>query len=368
MPREEKVLIPAQEPTGPGPQPNGVCATPSPVLSRRGRSLERGARVLLALVLAGTLLAPTACMVRSDRPVLGPDSTLVFPSRLRSDVNASITFALRDSRAREEERQRDKERQREISRLKREREKLLDLAQAQEKERARQAKIAAEKKRKAEEKAKAKTKKSKAGKDKKSSKKKSGDEATGSAKMESGASGKPAEPARPNRASEARGGPEKAKPDLFALTPAAIRDSLAAIDARLRRLAVEDSLAQPVRWKLRKAQGLYEDERAFDLEEDARVLATVRLENIHARGEGPLTFHLVWLNPAERRVFKKIYEYTPNDSTRTLTGSFSIPPSRRSPGFYTLQVFLFRELIAQKSFELRGAGLEVPEGGGGTGM
>ena len=341
----------------------------NPGTSARGRGT-----LLLWLVLGAfllTLLGPSACMVRSRTPVLGADSTLVYPSRIANDVTASITFGLRDSRAREEEKERDKERQKAISRLKKDREKLLDLRASQEKEQDRRAQAAAKKAKKEAEKA----KKSKSSK---KSKKSDSDAKKGGSTKKSAAS-KKSETAKPEEtaakvvaADKNDDGASKSasskKVDLFRLSPAAIQDSLARIDDRLRVLMVEDSLAQFVRWKARKAQGLPEDERAFDLEDDARVLATVRLENVHARGKRPLTFHMVWLNPAQKRVFKKIYEYTPNDSTRTLTGSFSIPPSRRTPGFYTLQLFLQRELIATKTFELRGSGSEVPEAGSGDAM
>jgi hypothetical protein len=56
-------------------------------------------------------------------------------------------------------------------------------------------------------------------------------------------------------------------------------------------------------------------------------------------------------------------EYTPNDSTQSLTSSLSITPTKRSAGHYSLQVFLFREQIAEKSFELTGKGMEENEKG-----
>ena len=37
----------------------------------------------------------------------------------------------------------------------------------------------------------------------------------------------------------------------------------------------------------------------------------------------------------------------------TLKSSISTPPGKRDPGTYSLQVYLFRELIAEKSFQLR---------------
>ena len=331
--------------------------------------------ILLLTILTVTLTGPTGCMVRSDTPVVGPDSTLVYPSKLSSDVNASITFALRDSRAREAERESDRARQREITRLKKNRDKLVEMRAEQEEERAAAARLAEEKARKAEEK-KAKAAKKKAAEKKKSGKKSSSgkdavkkdgttsdartDRSEGSTLSESKrTAGKSSEAAKKKSTRRASRRPS--------LSFAAISDSLARIDARLTQLEFEDSRAQSSGWRQSKAMGRPEDERAFDLEEDARILATVQLDNVYARGRRPMTLHLIWVNPAQKKVFKKMYEYTPNDSTQKITGSFSIPPSRRSPGFYKLRVYLHRELIAEKAFELRGTGQEVPEESSGDG-
>jgi hypothetical protein len=78
--------------------------------------------------------------------------------------------------------------------------------------------------------------------------------------------------------------------------------------------------------------------------------------------------HFVWLNLERKRVFKRMVEYAPNDSVQTLTSSMSLTPAKRSAGRYSLQVFLFREQIAEKSFELRGKGAEEQERGGGDAM
>lgn len=318
----------------------------------------------LLAIFTATILGSTGCMVRSDTPVMGPDSTLVFPSRLSSDVNARITFALRDSRNREAEREADRDRQREITRLQKNRDKLVEMrSEQQERDRAaaqRAALKAQKEKEKKEKAAREKASKKKSGKkdaEKKKSTKKE------SVKKELAKD----EPAK--KASGTSGGAEKARRTSRrpVLSLAAIDDSLAVIDLRLAQLVREDSLAQASGWRQRKAAGLPEDERVFDLEEDARILATVWLDNVYARGTRPMTVHLIWVNPDQKKVFKRMIEYTPNDSTQKITSSFTIPPSRRSPGFYKLRVYLHRELIAEKALELRGTGLEVPEESSGDG-
>lgn len=103
--------------------------------------------------------------------------------------------------------------------------------------------------------------------------------------------------------------------------------------------------------------------RRFDIAEGAKVYAFVELENVHARGDRPLEFHLVWLKPSGVTAFKKRLTYVPNDSSSTLSGSFSL--GKRPPGEYTFRVYLFRELIAEKTFLVRGEGIEQEEEGRG---
>jgi hypothetical protein len=92
--------------------------------------------------------------------------------------------------------------------------------------------------------------------------------------------------------------------------------------------------------------------RTFPLAEGAKVRACVDLENPLALGERELMFHLVWLGPGEREFYTKRIDWTPDPDDPILTSSISIPPERREPGEYALKVYLFRELIAEKSFEL----------------
>jgi hypothetical protein len=244
---------------------------------------------------------------------------------------------LKDSTARDATKKRDRERGREISRLRRDREGLLAL----EERWARERKERAETERKAEAK-KAGQKKGKKGK------RTAPDGETPSA-----------DPARGTAGSGSRLAPP--------LDPA-VPDSVAAIDARLAALIAEDSTAGVAPWRLKLPDGRPREERVFDIEEGARVQATVRLENVYARGKRPLMVHFVWLNPELKRVFKRMVEYAPNDSVQTLTSSMSLTPTKRSAGRYSLQVFLFREQIAEKSFQLRGKGAEEQEKGGGDAM
>ena len=301
--------------------------------------------VILAPALLGLVLGSPGCTTRADHPVVGPDSTLVYASKLPTDVNATILFQLKDSAVRDQAKRRDKERAREISRLQKERDRLLRLEERREK----QTKLEAKRKAAAEQKAK-KTKKGKKGKN----------------HAQKGAETPEVSAGSDARRDVAAGIASDAPPPATATLPsvASVRDSLAAVESRLRALAAEDSLASIAPWKQKRPDGLPVDERAVETEEGARVQANIRLENVYARGQRPLTFHFVWLNPEKRKIFKRMLAYTPNDSVQVLASSLTISPTKRAPGLYTLQVFLFRELIAEKLIELRGTGHEEKEQGG----
>ncbi|MBU1699701.1 MAG: hypothetical protein KJ970_15510 [Candidatus Eisenbacteria bacterium] len=92
--------------------------------------------------------------------------------------------------------------------------------------------------------------------------------------------------------------------------------------------------------------------RSFEMMEDAKVRAVIHLENVSARGDDDLSFHLVWLDPNDDTIFKKRVEVTPDPSNTTLTSSLSITPDNRELGRYKFRLYLFRELMAEKSFEL----------------
>jgi hypothetical protein len=90
----------------------------------------------------------------------------------------------------------------------------------------------------------------------------------------------------------------------------------------------------------------------FTMAKKAKVRAVVDLENTTLQDDPILPFHIVWLRPDGKTIYKKRIEYTPGDSLTMLQSSLSIPPDRRDPGTYSLRVYLFRELIAEKFFRV----------------
>lgn len=280
------------------------------------------------------LLASSSCSTRERTATLAPDSTRVFGSKLGGDVTASISFTLKDSRKVEEAKRLEKERRsdtksllKELSRRKRDAERDLDELKKASAEASRSA-----------------TKKSEG---KKSGGKKKSKKSDSRKALSKKADSTPDDSAKPAR----RKGVSK---------PSAL--SLAAAERRVRELSdslatlqAADSLATAE--SSERIQLLQAEEHAFDLEEGARIQARITLENQYGRGNRPLLLHLVWIQPSQKAAFRKMVQFVPNDSTNVLTSNFTISPEKRIPGIYRLRVYMFRELIAEKVFELRGTAL-----------
>ena len=133
-------------------------------------------------------------------------------------------------------------------------------------------------------------------------------------------------------------------------TPVATADSTIVYPARKAGdVDVAITLCRAISKKTGKPLGA---RRSFELAEKKRVRALVDIENVYGRGTRPLLFHLVWIGPDDKRFYDKVLEYAPNDSVTTLATAISRAPNRREPGHHTFQVYLFRELIAEKHFEL----------------
>jgi hypothetical protein len=91
----------------------------------------------------------------------------------------------------------------------------------------------------------------------------------------------------------------------------------------------------------------------FPVKEDENVYAVIDLENRLKNVDRELMFHLDWLRPDGQSVYRKEIILPAGDSTMTLESSVSSSPESRLPGKYSLRIYLFRELMAEKYFELR---------------
>lgn len=87
----------------------------------------------------------------------------------------------------------------------------------------------------------------------------------------------------------------------------------------------------------------------FQLDEKAKLYAVI--ENNFSK-DRKLMFHIDWLDSRGNSFYRKQVDIAPKDSISTITSSISISPQRRSQGNYSVRLYMFRELIAEKNFQL----------------
>jgi len=90
----------------------------------------------------------------------------------------------------------------------------------------------------------------------------------------------------------------------------------------------------------------------FKLQEQAKLYANVDLESQASLKESELMFHIDWIDSSGNSFYKKRIDISPNDSSSRIISSISISPQKRKTGNYIVRVYLFRELIAEKKFQL----------------
>jgi len=91
----------------------------------------------------------------------------------------------------------------------------------------------------------------------------------------------------------------------------------------------------------------------FTIMDKAKVYALFDLENRKLFMDKEMMFHAEWIGPNGKSFYRKRIDLLLDDSSSTLKSSISITPEKRQPGSYIVRFFLFRELIAEKKFELR---------------
>ncbi|NNG26910.1 MAG: hypothetical protein HKM87_05250 [Ignavibacteriaceae bacterium] len=91
----------------------------------------------------------------------------------------------------------------------------------------------------------------------------------------------------------------------------------------------------------------------FYIKEKAKVHAFFDLENRKSFTDKDMMFHIEWIRPDGKSFYRKRIDLLMDDSSSTINSSISITPGKRKQGIYKVRFFLFRELIAEKRFELR---------------
>lgn len=87
----------------------------------------------------------------------------------------------------------------------------------------------------------------------------------------------------------------------------------------------------------------------FKLDEKAKLYAVI--PNDFSKDK-TLMFHIDWIDPGGNSFYRKQIDISPEDSIDKLMSSISLSPQKRSQGYYTVRLYLFRELIAEKNFRL----------------
>lgn len=90
----------------------------------------------------------------------------------------------------------------------------------------------------------------------------------------------------------------------------------------------------------------------FTLKKNAKVYTLVDLINKNYYEYTKLMFHIDWLDSSGNSFYKKRIDLSPSDSISRITSSISITQKKRKVGNYIVRVYLFRELIAEKHFQL----------------
>lgn len=90
----------------------------------------------------------------------------------------------------------------------------------------------------------------------------------------------------------------------------------------------------------------------FKLQKKAKLYATVNLINFKPVNQKELMLHIVWVYSSGKSFYKKRIDFSPTDSSSSIKSSISTSPPKRNAGEYTVRVYLFRELIAEKKFQL----------------
>ena len=125
-------------------------------------------------------------------------------------------------------------------------------------------------------------------------------------------------------------------------------------DSTIVYSSISESEIQPkitLSTKIRKKTGKpIKPNSVFELKGQSKLYANVDWQE--AEIERGLMFHIDWIDSVGNSFYKKRIDFSPDDSSSSITSSISISPQKRKTGNYKVRVYLFRELIAEKYFQL----------------
>lgn len=87
----------------------------------------------------------------------------------------------------------------------------------------------------------------------------------------------------------------------------------------------------------------------FKLDDEAKLFASI--ENNLSKSEISM-LHIDWIDSDGNSFFRKRIDISPKDSVSLISSSIYISPQKRDTGNYSVRFYLFRELFAEKKFQL----------------
>ncbi len=113
--------------------------------------------------------------------------------------------------------------------------------------------------------------------------------------------------------------------------------------------------------KLDKKTGTRIDEgNRFTIHLQRSLHALILLKNRETYSGRLMMFHIDWIDPNGKSLYRKRIDILPGDTMSELHSSILITPQRRQPGRYSIRLYFFRELIAEKIFYLQDEPLIIP--------
>jgi len=106
-------------------------------------------------------------------------------------------------------------------------------------------------------------------------------------------------------------------------------------------------------WKKSKRNNkLLDKGTVFTIKKNRKVRALINLKNLKLQDESDAVFHIDWVYANGNSFHKKQVTLPLPDSSSVIESYISISPEIRDQGDYTIKVYYFRELIAEKNFHL----------------
>jgi hypothetical protein len=87
----------------------------------------------------------------------------------------------------------------------------------------------------------------------------------------------------------------------------------------------------------------------FKLDDKAKLIASI--DNIFSKSEASM-IHIDWIDSEGNSFFRKRLDISPEDSVSLISSAISISTQKRDTGYYSVRFYLFRELFAEKKFQL----------------